>query len=54
VKLGKMVSVGGLGGGTAERQGNMGYSMKAAQSDVPVQSGELTVSQDVQAVFSIE
>jgi len=51
VTLGPIVSVGDSGGGVMHADG-YGYSMKAA--NVPVQTGELTVSRDVQVVFSIE
>jgi uncharacterized protein len=54
VKLGRVVSVGESGGGVMQREGGYGYSMKAANMSVPVQSGELTVSQDVQLVFAAE
>lgn len=53
VKLGKVISVGESGGGIQQRDAGFGYAMKAANS-VPVQSGELTVSQDVQIVFATE
>lgn len=53
VKLGRVISLGESGGGTPS-EGGYGYSMRAAQSDVPVQRGELTVSQDVQMVFAVE
>jgi uncharacterized protein YggE len=53
VKLGRVISLGGSGGAMPS-EGGYGYSMQAARSDVPVQSGELTVSQDVQIVFAIE
>lgn len=51
VTLGRVVSVGDSGGGVNRGEG-YGYSMKAA--NVPVETGELTVSQDVQVVFAIE
>jgi hypothetical protein len=51
VTLGRVVSVGDSGGGVNRADG-YGYSMKAA--NVPVQSGELTITQDVQVVFSID
>ena len=51
VTLGRVVSVGDSGGGV-NRSDGYGYSMKAA--NVPVESGQLTISQDVQVVFSIE
>lgn len=54
VKLGRMISAGESGGGGPVMREGYGYSMKAAQMDVPVQSGELTVSQDVQVVYAIE
>lgn len=54
VKLGRVISVGESGGGIMQREGGFGYSMKAANVAVPVQSGELTVSQDVQLVFATE
>ncbi len=54
VKLGRLVSLAELGAGTPMARGGLGFDMKAAQSDVPVQGGQLTVSQDVQLVFSIE
>lgn len=54
VKLGKVVSVSELGGGGAPMSGGAQFNMKAARSDVPVQGGELTISQDVQVLFSIE
>jgi uncharacterized protein YggE len=53
VKLGKVISVGESGGGIMQRDAGFGYAMKAANS-VPVQSGELTISQDVQIVFATE
>jgi hypothetical protein len=54
VKLGRVISL-GESGGAMPREGGYGYSMQAARSaDVPVQRGELTVSQDVQLVFAIE
>lgn len=53
VKLGKVISVGESGGGIMQRDAGFGYAMKAANS-VPVQSGELTISQDVQVVFAAE
>jgi uncharacterized protein len=53
VKLGRVVSV-GVAGGAMPGEGGYGYSMQAARSDVPVQRGELTISQDVQIVFAIE
>lgn len=54
VKLGKVISVGESGGGVMQRDSGFGYSMKAANAAVPVQSGELTVSQDVQIVYATE
>lgn len=51
VKLGSVVSVGDSGGGPIRADG-YGFSMKAA--NVPVESGQLTISQDVQVVFAIE
>lgn len=51
VTLGRVISVGDSGGGVSRADG-FGYSMKAA--NVPVESGQLTISQDVQVVFSIE
>jgi uncharacterized protein YggE len=54
VKLGKVISVGESGGGVMQREAGFGYSMKAANASVPVQSGELTVSQDVQIVYATE
>lgn len=51
VTLGRVVSVGDSGGGVGRADG-YGYSMKAA--NVPVEGGQLTISQDVQVVFSIE
>jgi uncharacterized protein YggE len=54
VKLGRVISVGESGGGVMQREGGYGYSMKAANMSVPVQSGELTVSQDVQLLFAAE
>lgn len=53
VKLGKVISVSELGRG-AVPQGGVHFNMKAAQADVPVQQGELTVSQDVQVLFAIQ
>lgn len=53
VKLGKVISVGESGGGVMQRDSGFGYAMKSANT-VPVQSGELTVSQDVQLVFAAE
>lgn len=53
VKLGQVVSVSELGGGGGPMQGGAQY-MKVARADVPVQGGELTVSQDVQVLYSIE
>ncbi len=53
VKLGRVISL-GESGGSMPRESGYGYSMQAARSDVPVQRGELTISQDVQIVFSIE
>jgi uncharacterized protein len=53
VKLGKVISVGESGGGVMQRDAGFGYAMKSANA-VPVQSGELTVSQDVQLVFATE
>jgi uncharacterized protein len=54
VKLGRVISVGESAGGVMQRDSGYGYSMKAANVSVPVQSGELTVSQDVQLLFSAE
>ncbi len=51
VTLGRVVSVGDSGGGVSRADG-FGYSMKAA--NVPVQTGELTITQDLQVVFAIE
>ena len=53
VKLGRVVSLGESGGSMPSGRG-YGYSMEAARADVPVQRGELTISQDVQIVFAIE
>lgn len=53
LKLGKVISVGESGGGIMQRDAGFGYAMKAANS-VPVQSGELTISQDVQIVYAVE
>jgi hypothetical protein len=53
VKLGRVVSVSASGGGPVAREGGFAYNMKA-QADVPVQRGELTVSQDVQLVYALE
>jgi uncharacterized protein len=55
VKLGRVVSVSTSGGGPVMRESGFGYSLKAAQAaDVPVQRGELTVSQDVQVLYALE
>jgi uncharacterized protein len=53
VKLGRVISL-GESGGAMPSEGGYGYSMEAARADVPVQRGQLTVSQDVQIVFAIE
>ena len=53
VKLGRVISL-GESGGSMPSEGGYGYSMEAARADVPVQRGQLTVSQDVQIVFAIE
>jgi uncharacterized protein YggE len=53
VELGKVVSVGDVGSGGSSNPEGFAYSMKAARADVPVQRGELTVTQDVHMVFSI-
>jgi uncharacterized protein YggE len=52
VKLGRVVSVGESGGGVMQSDTGYRYSMKAANTSVPVQSGELTVTQDVQVVYA--
>jgi uncharacterized protein YggE len=54
VKLGRLVSISANGDGPVMRESGFAFGMKAAQSDVPVQRGELTVNQDVQLVYALE
>jgi uncharacterized protein len=54
VKLGRVVSISANGGGPIMHEGGSGFRMKATQTDVPVQRGELTISQDVQLVYALE
>jgi uncharacterized protein YggE len=54
VKLGPVMSVSDSGSaGLSSHADGYGYSFKAAQANVPVERGQLTVSEDVQVVFSL-
>lgn len=54
VTLGKVLAISEGGGPVMGRAEGIGFSMKAMNADVPVQRGELVVTQDVQMVFATE
>ncbi len=54
VKLGRLISLSTGASGEPMMRGGFAYGKVAQMADVPVQGGELTVSQDVHVVYAIE